>query len=107
MLNELEVSYWHMINYEIKILRVQNQVFLQRLMMTALLAKKMTTTVHEFEVFTNFLYHNNPKVMHSYNQWLQTLDKDFCDKLSLIGVNECFRNLFAEYPENDVMHSVD
>ncbi len=43
MLNEMEIAYWQMINKEIKIQQVKKEFFLQRMMMTALLAKKLAT----------------------------------------------------------------
>lgn len=42
MLNELETSYWQLVNKVTEIDKVDLQFFLERLMMTALYAKRLT-----------------------------------------------------------------
>lgn len=42
MLNELELAYWDIVNEVVDIEKVELGLFLERLMMTALYAKKLT-----------------------------------------------------------------
>ena len=60
MLNELETAYWQLVNKATEIERVELHSFLERLMMTALYAKRYTCTLHEIKVFEAFLSHNYP-----------------------------------------------
>lgn len=58
-----------MINKEIDILTVPIDLFLQRLLMTALLAKKCTSEEDDIKVFEIFLSHNYPMFMQSFAEW--------------------------------------
>ncbi|CDW74245.1 UNKNOWN [Stylonychia lemnae] len=69
MMNELEISAWQMINKDIELVNLPNDQILQRLMMTALKAKKFVQEESEMKVFTIFLTHNYPKLMQSFNEW--------------------------------------
>lgn len=44
MLNEIEIACWQIINEEINVTEVKKKFFIQRLMMTALFAKKQTNS---------------------------------------------------------------
>ena len=66
MLNELEIAYWQMINQEIQIHKVKKEYFLQKMMMTGLMAKKLTNNEEASRVFYTFLEHNYDKFMDAY-----------------------------------------
>jgi hypothetical protein len=66
MLNEIEIAYWYLINSEIQIVKVKKEFFLQRMMMSALLSKKVSTDENQVNVFYAFLAHNYPRFMDSY-----------------------------------------
>lgn len=98
MLNELEVAYWQAINKEIDIMEVPNDLFLQRMMMTALLAKKFTCDDEQIKVFETFLSHNYPKFMQSFYEWEDMMQISE-ESISLMKVNELFKELFTNVTE--------
>lgn len=65
----MEIAVWQIINDEVNITQVKKKYFLQRMMMTALLAKKFTNDEQTIQVFYSFLNHNYPKFMESYKIW--------------------------------------
>ena len=70
MLTEIDLAYWVLLTREIGMVQtVSKEFFLQRLMMAALLAKKLTTDVEYIRIFEVFLMHNYPKLMESYYYW--------------------------------------
>lgn len=95
MLNELETSYWQLVNKTTDIEKVELHNFLERLMMTALYAKRYTCPPSEILIYEAFLSHNYPQLMNSYCAWIQT--KAISEKsFDLKSVNEQFKALFGE-----------
>jgi hypothetical protein len=100
MLNELELAYWQVINKEIGIMEVPNDLFLQRLMMTALLAKSFTTEKPQIDVFKSFLGHNYPIFMQSFTEW-EDMMQISADSITLVKVNEEFKELYTNIEDKD------
>lgn len=60
MLNELETAYWVIVNKIVDISQVDLGMFLETLMMTALYAKKLTSSGDDIRIYEAFLSHNYP-----------------------------------------------
>jgi hypothetical protein len=80
-LNEFEIVYWHMINLKMLddglwskfkfdfqpilggVSRKDYQQFGEILLMSALMAKKLCNSEEEFEIFQEFVFHNNDEAV--------------------------------------------
>jgi hypothetical protein len=69
MLNELETTYWTIVNKSINIIEEDLGMFLERLMMTAIFAKKITCTDDDVKVYEAFLSHNYPTFINNFKKW--------------------------------------
>lgn len=69
MLNELETAYWTIVNKSVSIIDESLGMFLERLMMTALFAKKITTGEEDVKVYEAFLSHNYPTFISNFKKW--------------------------------------
>ena len=103
MLNEIEVAVWHIINKEIELVNLPNDQILQRLMMTALKAKKIILDQNEMIVFIIYLGHNYPKLMQSFYEWEEDaqIDDDF---IEISKLNEWFKSLYTIAEENTLFY---
>jgi hypothetical protein len=66
MFNEVEIAYWHSINKETDMNDVPRDLFLQKLMMSALLAKEFAEEERKVRIFKAFISHNYPIFMEGY-----------------------------------------
>eukprot|EP00347_Sterkiella_histriomuscorum_P006636 403352014 len=95
MLNETEIACWEIINDEMNISLVKNKFFLQRIMMTALLAKKYSNDENVLQVYYSFLNHNYPKFMESYKVW-ESITRITPESITVDKINEHFNRLFGD-----------
>mmetsp|Transcript_16461 Transcript_16461/g.11831 ORF Transcript_16461/g.11831 Transcript_16461/m.11831 type:complete len:143 (+) Transcript_16461:194-622(+) len=70
MLNELEISYWNLMNRLVGAGGVSPGELMQDLMMTGLFSKQVAAGEKESKIYEDFFTHNYPKVMGSYQSWL-------------------------------------
>lgn len=75
------------------IIEVPTDMFLQRLMITALKAKKIALNEESIRVFELFLSHNNPQFMQVFYQWDLETQLEL-QEISMVKVNEEFKALY-------------